>query len=106
MRFLMKVSLPVERANAAAKDGSLAKTIQSIVAELNPEAAYFATDGQGRRCGYLFFYMQEPSQIPAVAEPWFLAFNAAVEIVPAMKPEDLSKAEPHFKKATKKYGGR
>jgi len=50
--------------------------------------------------------MQEPSQIPAVAEPWFLAFNAAVEIVPAMKPEDLSKAEPHFKKATKKYGGR
>ena len=54
MRFLMKVSLPVEKANAAAKDGSLAKTIQSIVTELNPEAAYFATDGQGRRSGYLF----------------------------------------------------
>jgi len=104
MRFLMKVSLPVEKANAAAKDGSLARKIQSILAELNPEAAYFATDGQGRRSGYIFFDMQEPSQIPAVAEPWFLAFDAAVEIIPAMKPEDLAKAEPHIKKAAKKYG--
>jgi hypothetical protein len=104
MRFLMKVSLPVEKANAAAKDGTLAKKIQSILTELNPEAAYFATDGQGRRSGYLFFDMQEPAQIPAVAEPWFLAFNAAVEIVPAMKAEDLAKAEPHIKKAAKKYG--
>ncbi len=104
MRFLLKVSLPVEKANAAAKDGSLARKIQSILSELNPEAAYFATDGQGRRSGYIFFDMQEPSQIPAVAEPWFLAFNAAVEILPAMKPEDLAKAEPHFKKAAKKYG--
>ena len=104
MRFLMKVSLPVEKANAAAKDGSLASTIQSILAELKPEAAYFATDGQGRRSGYIFFDMQEPSQIPAVAEPWFLAFDAAVEIVPSMKPVDLAKAEPHIKKAAKKYG--
>ena len=100
----MKVSFSVGKANEAAKDGSLASSIQSILAELKPEAAYFATDGQGRRSGYIFFDMQEPSQIPAVAEPWFLAFNAAVEIVPAMKPEDLAKAEPHIKKAAKKYG--
>lgn len=104
MRFLMKVSLPVEQANAAAKAGKLGKKIQSILSDLNPEAAYFATDGQGRRSGYIFFDMQEPSQIPAVAEPWFLAFNAAVEILPAMKPEDLAKAEPHIKQAAKKYG--
>jgi len=104
MRFLMKVSLPVEKANEAARDGSLAETVRSIVSDLKPEAAYFATDNEGRRAGYLFFDMQEPSQIPAAAEPWFLAFDAAVEIVPAMKPEDLAKAEPHIKKAAKKYG--
>lgn len=103
MRFLMKVALPVDKANAAAKEGRLAKTIESILSELKPEAAYFATDGQGRRCGYLFFEMQDPSQIPAIAEPWFLAFNAALEIMPAMKPEDLAKAEPQINEAARKY---
>lgn len=104
MRFLMKVSLPVERGNAAAKDGSLGKKIGAILAELKPEAAYFAPDSTGRRSGYLFFDMQDPSQIPAVAEPWFMAFNAAVEIVPVMTPADLAKAEPHIKKAAKDFG--
>src|SRR5882672_12561334 len=78
MRFLMKVSLPVEAANAAARNGSLAKTIQSILADLKPEAAYFC-DWDGMRTGFIVFDMQDVSQIPAVAEPWFLAFNASVE---------------------------
>lgn len=43
------------------------------------------------------------SQIPAIAEPWFLAFNAGIEIQPAMKPEDLGKAEGAIAAAVKKY---
>jgi len=39
MRFLVKVSLPVEAGNAAAKDGF--KAIQSILEQQKPEAAYF-----------------------------------------------------------------
>ncbi len=103
MRFMMKVSLPVETANNAAKDGSLARTIRSIVSELKPEAAYF-TDDDGRRTGFLFFDMRNSSDIPAVAEPWFLAFNARVEIHPAMNAEDLEKAEVHIRNAVQKYG--
>ena len=56
------------------------------------------------RTGYLFFEMADASQIPAVAEPWFLAFNAAIEFHPVMVPEDLAKAAPAIKKAAKKYG--
>ncbi len=45
------------------------------------------------------------SQIPALAEPWFLAANAKVEFLPAMRPEDLAKAGPSIEAAVKKYGG-
>src|SRR4051812_33973807 len=103
MRFLMKVNIPNETGNAAAKAGKLGTKIESILAELKPEAAYFSDD-KGQRTGYLFFEMTDASQIPAVAEPWFLAFNAAIEFHPVMVPADLAKAGPAIKKAAKKYG--
>ena len=103
MRFLLKVSIPVEAGNEAAKNGRLAETIAEILDELKPEAAYFLADDNGQRTGIFFFEMQEASQIPAVAEPWFLAFNASVEFYPVMIPDDLKKATPHIKKAVKKY---
>jgi hypothetical protein len=37
--------------------------------------------------------MEDASQIPAVAEPWFLTFNADVEVHPVMLPEDLARAD-------------
>ena len=98
----MKVSMPVEASNAAMRNGSLPKTIQSILADLKPEAAYFC-DWDGMRTGFLVFDMTDVSQIPAVAEPWFLAFNASVEIHPAMSPADLDKAGPGIENAVTKY---
>ena len=52
----------------------------------------------------LFVNMQDASQIPALAEPWFLAFQASIDIVPVMTPEDLKKAGPAIEQAVKKYG--
>jgi len=94
--------MPVEAGNAAARNGSLGKTIQSILADLKPEAAYFL-DWDGKRTGIIVFDMQDASQIPAVAEPWFLALNASVEIHPVMTPADLAKAGPGIEAAVKKY---
>jgi len=103
MRCLLKVNMPVEAANAVAKAGKLGSTIESILEDLKPEAAYFTvTDGQ--RTGLLVIDLKEESQIPAIAEPWFLAFNASIELSPLMKPEDLAKAGDAFAKAVKKYG--
>lgn len=59
MRFLLKVNIPVESGNAAAKAGKLGATIQSILADLKPEAAYF-TDSNGQRAVYTFLDMQDP----------------------------------------------
>ena len=41
MRMLLRVSIPVETGNAAAKAGTLGPTIERILANLKPEAAYF-----------------------------------------------------------------
>jgi hypothetical protein len=103
MRVLLKVTMPVEKGNAGIKDGSLGKTIRSILADLEPEAAYFAAE-DGKRAAFIVFEMQDPSQIPAVAEPWFLAFNASVEVRPVMNAEDLAKAEGDMERAAKNYG--
>jgi hypothetical protein len=102
MRFLLKVNIPVESGNAAAKAGKLGATIQSILADLKPEAVYF-TDDNGQRAGFIFLEMKDTSQIPAIAEPWFLAFNASIEIHPVMVPEDLTRAGAAIENAVKKY---
>jgi hypothetical protein len=102
MRFLVKVNIPVDAGNASAKAGKLGTTIQSILADLKPEAVYF-TDDNGQRTVFLFLEMKDASQIPAVVEPWFLAFNASIKIHPVMVPDDLSKAGSAIEAAVKKY---
>jgi hypothetical protein len=47
--------------------------------------------------------MEDVSLIPAIAEPWFLAFNASVEIHPVMIPDDLAKAGGAIENAVKRY---
>jgi hypothetical protein len=67
--------------NELAIDGSLDQTIQSILEEIYPEAAYFA-DMEGARGGYLVINMDDASQIPAIAEPLFIGLDATVQIHP------------------------
>ena len=103
MRMLMKVNIPVEAGNKAAREGALGKTIQKILQTLQPEAAYFVADN-GQRCGFLVVNLTDPAKIPALAEPWFLALNAAVELKPVMTPEDLQRASQDIELCVKTYG--
>lgn len=102
MRIMLKVTIPVETGNAAAKAGKLGAIIQSILTDLKPEAAYF-TDDDGRRAGLIFLDLQDASQIPAIAEPWMQAFNASIELHPVMIVDDLAKAGTAIEKAVKKF---
>jgi hypothetical protein len=103
MRFMLKANIPVESGNAAARAGKLGTTIQTILADQKPEAVYF-TDNNGQRTAFLILDLQDASQIPAIAEPWMLAFNASIELHPVMVPDDLAKAGGAIEKAVKKFG--
>jgi hypothetical protein len=103
VRFMLKLRMPMDKGNAVIKDGSLGPTLQSILEELQPEAAYFTTV-DGCRGGYIVVDMEDASQIRAVAEPLFLAFDATIDIEPVMTAEDLANATPTIQAAAQKYG--
>lgn len=102
MRCVIKVSLPVEKFNAAVRDGSAGRKLQQILDDTKPEATYFWAD-EGKRGGVMIVNVEKPSQIPAIAEPWFLYFDAAVEFHPCMTPQDLAAAG--LEALGKKYAG-
>lgn len=101
MRCIIKVKIPVETGNETIKNGKLQKTFKSFVDEMKPEAAYFFAVGDGDRGAIFVVDLKEASEIPLVAEPFFLGLNAKVSIHPAMNWEDLTKAGPHIEKAVK-----
>jgi hypothetical protein len=102
--MLLRVSIPAETGNAASRTGTLGSTVQKIVADLKPEAAYFFADDNGNRSGSIVFNMKDTSQIPAIPEPWFLAFNAMVSLRPVMNAQDLAAAGPGIAQAVKQFG--
>lgn len=91
MRMLMNVTLPSEPFNSAVRDGSVGPRIQKILEKIKPEAVYFTEFG-GDRGAVLVVDVKDASEIPALAEPWFLSFDAEVEMRIAMTPEDLARA--------------
>jgi len=89
--MLVHAKLPHEPFNAAVRNGTAGKTIERILAETKPEAVYF-TEYDGRRGAIMIVDVADPSKVPALAEPWFLSFNADVTFHIVMSPEELSRA--------------
>ena len=68
MRMMLRFTVPVEKGNAALKDGSLGKAMELIMGQLKPEAAYFGVS-DGLRSGMIFFDMTEASQVVTRLQP-------------------------------------
>ena len=63
MRMMLRWTVPAEKGNQAVMDGSIGQTFESLIQQLEPEAAYFLAE-DGKRAGMLFFDMTDPAQIP------------------------------------------
>lgn len=91
MRMLMNVVFPLEPFNSAVRDGSIGTLVMKIVESIRPEAVYF-TEYNGSRGATLVVDVKQASDIPSLAEPWFLVFDAEVDFRIAMTPEDLGRS--------------
>ena len=91
MRMLLDITIPHEPFNSLLRKGEAGKKLGEILDALKPEAVYFS-EHEGKRGAVVIINMTDASQIPAIAEPWFLTFNADVKFRIAMTPEDLKKA--------------
>lgn len=91
MRMIMKVQLPLEPFSSQVRKGTIEKTMKKILEAIKPEAAYF-TEDNGHRGGILIVDVENASDVPRLAEPWFLELHAEVRFQICMTPEDLGKA--------------
>ena len=91
MRMILNVSLPHEPFNTAVRNGSAGATIGKILEAIKPEAVYF-TEYDGRRTALLIVNVNQASDVPSLAEPWFLKFQADCRFQIVMSPEDLQKS--------------
>jgi hypothetical protein len=104
MKYIMKVRFPSgEEGNKILKDPNFGKKMQDLLAEVKAEAAYFSTIC-GSRGGYIIVNMDDASQMPAIAEPFFIWLKADIDFLPVMTIQDLGKAGPSIEAAFKKWG--
>ena len=88
MQMLMIVTIPHHKFNAAVKDGTAGAKLGKILKAIKPESVHF-TEICGKRTAFIVVDLPDVARIPALAEPWFLTFEADVQIHPCMTPDDL-----------------
>ena len=90
MRMLLIATLPHHTFNAAVKDGSVGAKMDKILNAIKPESVHF-TEIRGKRTAVMIVDLPDASKITSLAEPWFLTFEADVQLHPVMTPEDLQR---------------
>jgi hypothetical protein len=88
MRTMLKFTLPTQETNPRITDGSIGQTMETLIGNLQPEAAYFCPL-DGKRGGYLVFNMEQESELVTKLEPLWLQLGATVETFPVMNADDL-----------------
>lgn len=88
MRFMLKVSVPTQAGNEAIKSGSFGDVMAQFMERHQPEACYFGVE-QGQRTMYAFLDIADLSQMPVIGEPFFMGFQAEIELSPVMNAQDL-----------------
>ncbi|MCX6286631.1 MAG: hypothetical protein NTY96_05910 [Bacteroidetes bacterium] len=103
MKYIMKVKMCLEQGNKAISDPQFGQKMHELLGDIKAEAAYFTTIC-GHRGAYIVLNINDASEIPAIAEPFFLWLGADVDFLPVMTPEDLAKGGPAIGAAVHKWG--
>jgi hypothetical protein len=90
MRLMLRFSIPVEKGNETAADGSLPQVLKDLVDQLQAESAYFYVQ-DGKRAGLIVFEESDVARLPAINEPLFAKLNAEIDIMPVLNLTELLK---------------
>lgn len=88
MRLILRFTIPVQKGNDSASDGSLALALKNLVDKVKPEAAYFHLN-EGERAGTIVFEATDQMQMAEINEPLFAQLNAKIDIQPAISLNEL-----------------
>lgn len=91
MKMIMISEFPPEPFNSHVRDGTIGGIVGNIVESLDFESLHFV-ELDGCRGAVAVFEIENSSEIPGYAEPFFLSFDAEVRFRIAMTPEDLASA--------------
>jgi hypothetical protein len=89
--MLLHAIFPNEPFNTLVRSGEAGETLKAIMDDLKPEAVYFAEE-DGMRSAVLVVDIAGASDIPRIAEPFFLKFDAECRMRIVMSPADLKNA--------------
>lgn len=103
MKFIMKVRMSLERGNDAMRNPQFGLRMQQLLSEIKAEATYFSVIN-GQRGAYIIINLNDPSEMPAVAEPFWYWLNADIEFYPVLSLEDLAKAGDSIGGIVQKWG--
>ena len=85
------VEFPHEPFNALVRSGKIGEIMNRILETIKPEATYF-TEQDGMRSGIFLIDIEDPSEIPGYAEPFFLNFQANCKFRVVMSAQNLQDA--------------
>ncbi len=88
MRTMVKFTIPTQEANPLVKDGSIGQTMETLMGNLQPEAAYFGPI-EGKRGGFIVINMEEGSDVVTKLEHLWLELGATIELFPVATADEL-----------------
>ena len=88
MRMLVSVDLDTDKGNELLRNGTMGDVIQSIMATVRPEVAYFHERNGGRAITLVVEADDNASMVPLL-QPFWMELDARVQAVPCMTAEDL-----------------
>ena len=88
MRTMVKFTIPTQEVNPLVKDGSIGQTMEFLMGNLQPEAAYFGPI-DGKRGGFIVINMEEGSDVVTKLEALWLELGATIELFPVATADEL-----------------
>lgn len=86
MRFLAKVTIPLEKVDEGFKSGELPRTMQAAIQRLKPEAAYFFEEDGNRECIFVFNL-----DVATLLKPLFPNLGASFHVTPVMNSTEFER---------------